>query len=270
MRRIDRLLLVVFFLLTAALLEPLGARAQSSAVDTVRVGDAVVDGSFIQPYTITWQSILTSAEGETKRGNTVEETVELVEGTSGRLLKFVQAWYNPEGTLLYINTQVADPMTLAQKKFHSLAPSGGIGHLDFDGPRVRGVAAYTPEGEHLLFDLELAEPIFADGLAGLLVAAFPLRDSYEAAVPGFGWGGNCAEPCLSWMQFRVIDREQVEVKGLGWTDTWVIEVGPQPGSGLRYWVTKEAPYFVKAVAQSANGGTSTFEILTWRATADER
>ena len=43
MRRIDRLLLVVFFLLTAALLEPLTARAQSSAVDTVRVGDAVVD-----------------------------------------------------------------------------------------------------------------------------------------------------------------------------------------------------------------------------------
>ena len=71
------------------------------------------------------------------------------------------------------------------------------------------------------------------------------------------------------MQFRVVDREQVEVKDLGWIDTWVVEVGSQPGSGLRYWVMKETPYFVKAVAQSANGGTSTFEILTWTATADE-
>ncbi len=269
MRCIDRFMLVVFLLFTAALLGPLAAGAQSTSVDTVRVGDAVVDGSFIQPYTITWQSIQTSPEGETKRGNTVEETVELVEGSGGLLLKFAQAWYNPEGALLYLNTQVADPKTLAQKKFHSLAPSGGIGHLDFDGVRVQGVAAYTPEGERLLFDLELAEPIFADGLAGLLVAAFPLREGYEAAAPGFGWGGNCAEPCLSWLQFRVIDQEQVEVKGVGPVDTWIVELGPKPGSGLRYWVTKEAPYFVKAVAQSANGGTSTFEILTWSATADE-
>ena len=85
MRCIDRFMLVVFLLFTAALLGPLAAGAQSTSVDTVRVGDAVVDGSFIQPYTITWQSIQTSAGGETKRGNTVEETVELVEGTSGRL-----------------------------------------------------------------------------------------------------------------------------------------------------------------------------------------
>ena len=196
MQHLIRSTLVVFLLFMAARPEQLTAHAQPTTIDTVRVGDAAVDGSFIQPYTITWQSIQTSAEGETKAGNTVEETVELVEGTNGRLLKFAQAWYNPEGTLLYINTQVADPKTLAQKKFHSLAPSGGIGHLDFEGTRVQGAAAYTPAGEHLRFDLDLAEPIFADGLAGLLVAAFPLRDGYEAALPGFGWGGNCPEPCL--------------------------------------------------------------------------
>ncbi len=238
------------------------AHAQSSAADTVRVGDAVIDGSFIQPYTITWKSTRTSPEGETQPGNTVEETVEFVDGTSGRLLKFAQSWYNPDDVLLYINTQVADPKTLEQKKFHSLAPQGGIGHLDFDGRRLQGAAAFTPEGEHVVFDIELAEPIFADGLAGLFVAAFPLNEGYEAVAPGFGWGGNCSEPCLSWMQFRVVGRETVTVNDHE-MDTWIVEVGPKPGAGLRYWVTKEAPYFVKAVARSGNGGTSTFEILTW-------
>ena len=267
MRCADRFMPSLFLWMMAALLGPLAAGAQP---DTVRVGDGVVDGSFIRPYTITWQSFKTSPDGETTAGNTVEETVEFVEGTSGLLLKFAQAWYNPEGALLYVNTQVADPKTLAQRKFHSLAPSGGIGHIDVEGTRLQGVAAYTPEGERLLFDHELAEPIFADGLAGLLLATFPLRNGYEAAFPGFGWGGSCPEPCLSWMQFRVIDREQMEVQGVGLVDTWVVELGQQPGSGLRYWVTKEAPYFVKAVAPSANGGTSTFEILTWTATADER
>ena len=236
-------------------------RAQSSTVDTVRVG--AIDGSFIKPFTITWQSTKTSPDGETQPGNTVKETVEFVEGTDGRLLKFAQAWYNPEGTLLYINTQVADPQTLAQKKFHSLAPQGGIGHLDFDAHRIRGAAAFTPEGEHVVFDIALEEPIFADGLAGLFVAAFPLAEGYEAVAPGFGWGGACSEPCLSWMQFRVVGREQVAVKDHGAMDTWVVEVGPQPGAGLRYWVTQKAPYFVKAVARSGNGGTSTFEVLTW-------
>lgn len=268
MRWVSRFIWVVFFLVATAMLGPLAASAQPMAVDTVRVGDGVVDGSFIQPYTITWQSYKTSPEGETTAGNTVEETVEFVEGSGGRLLKFAQAWYNPEGTLLYINTQVADPTTLAQRKFHSLAPSGGIGHLDVEGTRLQGVAAYTPEGEHVRFDIELGEPIFADGLAGLLLAAFPLRDGYEVAFPGFGWGGTCSEPCLSWTQFRVVDRERMDVKNVGPMETWIVELGPQPGSGLRYWITKEAPYFVKAVAPSANGATSTFEILSWTATAD--
>lgn len=251
-------------LLLLAIALPRDACAQSSVVDTVRVGDAVVDGSFIKPYTVTWQSTQTSPEGTTQPGNTVKETVEFVEGRDGAdLLKFAQAWYNPESTLLYINTQVADPKTLTQKKFHSLAPQGGIGHLDFDGLRIHGAAAYAPESEHVVFDIELTEPLFADGLAGLFVAAFPLDEGYEAVAPGFGWGGSCSEPCLSWMQFRVVGREQVEVKNHGPMDTWVVEVGPQPGSGLRYWVTQEAPYFVKAIARSGNGGTNTFEILNW-------
>ena len=259
-----RLCFILCVLLLLAALLPGAARAQPARADTVRVGEAAIDGSFIEPYTVTWQSTKTSPEGETQPGNTAKETVELVEGTDGeRLLKFAQAWYNPEGTLLYINTQVADPKTLEQKKFHSLAPQGGIGHLDFDGRRIHGAAAYSPEGEHVTFDIELAEPLFADGLAGLFVAAFPLGEGYAAVAPGFGWGGSCSEPCLSWMQFRVVGREQVAVNDHGVMDTWVVEVGPQPGSGLRYWVTQEAPYFVKAIARSGNGGTNTFEILNW-------
>ncbi len=256
-----RHLLFITVLFTLALPE---VHAQAAHVDTVRVGDAVIDGSFIRPYTITWKSTKTSPEGETQPGNTAKETVELVDGSEGRLLKFAQAWYTPGGQLLYINTQVADPKTLAQRKFHSLAPQGGIGHVDLDGTRLEGMAAYSPEGELTRFEATLPEPIFADGLAGLFVAAFPLAEGYEAAAPGFGWGGNCSAPCLSWMQFRTLGREQVDVNGLGRVDTWLVEVGPQPGSGLRYWVTKEAPYFVKAVAQSPQGGTSTFEVLTWQ------
>lgn len=259
-----RLCFLPYLLLLLAAALPQAARAQPSSVDTVRVGDAVVDGSFIKPYTVTWQSTKTSAEGETQPGNTVKETVEFVKGSDGAtVLKFAQAWYNPEGTLLYINTQVADPHTLTQKKFHSLAPQGGIGHLDFDGLRIHGAAAYSPEEEHVVFDIDLAEPLFADGLAGLFVAAFPLDEGYEAVAPGFGWGGSCSEPCLSWMQFRVVGREQVAVKDHGPIDTWLVEVGPQPGPGLRYWVMKEAPYFVKAVARSGNGSTNTFDILSW-------
>lgn len=240
----------------------LPAQAQTIATDTVRVADGIVDGSFIKPFTITWASTKTSPEGETQPGNTVEEKVELVEVEGESLLKFSQAWYNPEGQLLYINTQVANPATLAQRRFHSLAPSGGIGHLDFEDTRLQGVAAYTPEEGHLVFDVELPEPLFADGLAGLFVASFPLREGYQVVAPGFGWGGSCSEPCLSWVQFRVKGREEVEVKDAGTVEAWIVEMG-QPGSGIQYWVTKEAPYFIKAVVSPSTGGQTSFHIKKW-------
>ena len=76
--------------------------------DTLRVGDPAVDGSFIEPFSVTWKSTAVSPSGEEQPGNTAQEEISLVEAEGASLLKFAQAWYNREGRLLYINTHVAE------------------------------------------------------------------------------------------------------------------------------------------------------------------
>gem|GEM_PF-6691929 len=244
----------------------ISARAQSSTSsvpDTIHVGDPSVDGSFIQPLRITWHSTSISPEGETTPGNTTEEKVEFVEVNGEHLLKFSQAWYNPKGELLYINTHVAEPKSLEQRTFHSLSPNGGIGHIDIRGTKVTGAAAYSPEAETIRFDHTLSEPIFADGLAGLFFASFPLIEGLTVVAPGFGWGGNCAEPCLSWLTFHVVGQEGIGILGQSPIQAWIVEVPGTSGSTIHYWLTKEAPYLLKAVAVSPNGGKRSFEIHSW-------
>ncbi len=234
------------------------------APDTIRVGDLRVDGSMIRPLKVRWSSVSISEGGESTPAGFTEERVEFVDVEGDRLLKFSQAWYNPKDELLYVNTQVANPHTLAQRRFHSLSPAGSMGHIDIEGTSLSGAAAYRPEAEGIRFDFELEEPVFADGLAGLFYASFPLKKGLSVVAPGFGWGGSCSAPCLSWTSFTVVGQEQMLVAGLSSKSAWVIEVPGTNDSTVTYWLIKEAPYLLKAVAQNNKGGQRVFEIESWQ------
>lgn len=242
------------FLVTALVLpRPLLA---TSTQDTVRVGDSSVSGEFIRPFRIQWIGIPRTAEGATLATFTVDESVEIVDGN---LLKFVQAWNDTLGNNLFTSARVADRATMGYRAFHTGASPGGLGHLDFDGKRVTGMFAESAEQAVTTIGLVLDEEVFAS-FAGLLFAAFPLRDGYEAVMPGFGWGGS-TNPALRWQTLRVVGRERISVAGSGMMDAFVAESSRQ--SGVQFWLSKSAPYFLKAVAPRGEGGTTTFVVGEW-------
>lgn len=228
-------------------------------MDTVHIASGVVDGSSIEPFKVTWKRFPKTATGKSLASNLIEEKVELVDVEDRTLLKFTQVWKDSTGKTLFTTVRVADHKTLAYKAFHTGGAPGGLAHLDFKGNQVTGGYAPTPEEVMQSIGVILEEPVFAS-FSGLLITGFPLKDGYEATFPGFGWGGT-TNPKLNWEHIEVIDSEQFNVAGSGKVATWIVKTSRS--NGLRYWVTKEPPYFVKAYSESANGSSATFEIVEW-------
>ncbi|NIR47029.1 hypothetical protein GWO43_00930 [candidate division KSB1 bacterium] len=232
--------------------------------DTIHVASGIVDGSFIRPFKVTWKRVPKTAAGKTLSSNLIHEKVELVKVEGQSLLKFTQVWKDSTGNTLFTTVRVADHKTLAYKAFHTGGAPGGLAHLDFKGKQVTGGYAPAPEKVLQLIGVTLEEQVFAS-FSGLLVSGFPLRDGYEATFPGFGWGGT-TNPKLKWEHIQVLDSEEIDVAGLGKITSWIVETSRS--NGLRYWVTKEPPYFVKAYSEAANGSSTTFEIVEWQRTQE--
>ena len=108
------------------------------------------------------------------------------------------------------------------------------------------------------YALQLAERPFAS-MSGIMVASFPLEDGAEFVYPGFGWGGM-TNPAMSWRTVEVVGRERLSIPGRGEMLAWKVKTG-----NLWFWLSKEAPYFLRAEAVSANGGKTTFDVQSWEA-----
>ena len=245
------------FLFFAGVLVVITTQApQAQGLQTVRPTDGIVDGSFIEPYSVSWTSYSVDTSGVKAPGRRVAEKVDTLSVDGMPALKFAQEWYAADGSFQYVNTTVADRNTLQLIKFDSKAPIGGMGHVDFDGVRATGFAAFAPEADHVVIDTVLAEIPFARGLAGLLVAAFPLANGYSATFPVMSWGGKCNQPCDVWFSFKVTGSDTIEIPSIGAVDVWVVEMQ----NGITYWVTRSSPYLVRAMSTRSNGTKVHFEL----------
>ncbi|MEN8375499.1 MAG: hypothetical protein ABFS34_08625 [Gemmatimonadota bacterium] len=241
-----------------------GAQAPEDQDSTLRlsVGDARVSGSHIRPFEVTWLATPYTSDGVAGRSNRVREKVELVEQDAGSLLRFTQVWYDTVDAVVFTTVRVADRATMAYRAFHTGGAPGGFGHLDFDGAQVSGVYVSTPEGPSQYFSLVFDDPVFAS-LSGLLFSAFPLEPGFEATFPGFGWGGT-TNPAQVSQTIKVVGREGVSIPGAPEFDAYRTVTSRGPGSELIFWISREAPYFVRAEARSSSGSYRVFEVEEWK------
>ena len=203
--------LLILFYIRIDLAFGFGSPSQNgeTKIDTVHIASGVVDGSYIEPFKVTWKRFPKTATGKSLASNLIEEKVELVDVEDRTLLKFTQVWKDSTGKTLFTTVRVADHKTLAYKAFHTGGAPGGLAHLDFKGNQVTGGYAPTPEEVMQSIGVILEEPVFAS-FSGLLITGFPLKDGYAATFPGFGWGGT-TNPKLNWEHIEVIDSEQINV-----------------------------------------------------------
>jgi hypothetical protein len=95
--------------------------------------------------------------------------------------------------------------------------------------------------------VKLDQPVFDfyGGMYGMLISTLPLADGYAAEIPTF----DTNKMAIDWVPVRVKGREVVEASPGKKVETWVVETPTKLYGRMTWWVTKEAPYVIKAVLE---------------------
>ena len=79
----------------------------------------------------------------------------------------------------------------------------------------------------------------------MLISTLPLADGYAVDIPTF----DTNKMAIDWVPVRVKGREVVEASPGKKVETWVVETPTKLYGRMTWWVTKEAPFVIKAVLE---------------------
>jgi len=231
--------------------------ATADAQDARRVegGDAAVDGSFLRPYTNRWTFSIERPGSAPVEAGVWTDAMESVSYRGRPALKRTQVAEYKKGIRITF-VDVFDPKSMALHVFdYTRSDNGESRHLESEDRTIRferkpGTADdfaqdYVATVEHRVLD-------FYDGMYGILVDAFPLREGYEVDFSGF----DTDRAAVDWIHLRVTGRETVPA-GKGKTaDTWVVQIETKLYGSSTWWLSREAPYVIQAtlVLPEKDGG----------------
>ena len=234
--------------------------AADPAPPRVERGDPSIDGSFLQPYSNRWRF------SSTKPGGTPVEMgvwTDRMERTTYKGLPAMRrtqvAEYKNGIRLTFVN--VFDPHSMASLTFdYERSDTGEKRRLEIAGRRAifRRDPGKGDEPEQD-YAAALGHDVldFYDGLYGILIDSFPLKQGYAATFPAF----DTDRACVDWVTLRVTGRERVEAGEGKTAETWVVHVETKTYGSSTWWLTREAPYVIKAalvLAASEGGATITY------------
>ncbi len=112
-------------------------------------------------------------------------------------------------------------------------------------------------GQDRPLNADVGGPVFAETGAQFSIAALPLADGYETVFRNF----DLQKAKEKLMSLKVAGSESVTVPA-GAFDAWKVEVTPDDGGSITYWVDKSSgkPVKVKAVMTQMNGAIMTLEL----------
>lgn len=218
----------------------------SAVQDTARIGNGVVDASFMQPYSAEFRLTRVAPDGTRSSAGRWTDDVTIIDVGGRPHLRRELARYDSTGTRDMWRIHVADRETLAPLRLHMTAGPElrQITHLDYSGSTVTATIVQAPDSPAARAVFELAEEPFDLGAYATLLASFPLEEDYEAVYPILGQTGQ-----LEWERMQVKGRERVETIG-GEVDSWIVETASYPWTA---WLTKEAPYIARIVQRWPDG-----------------
>ena len=226
-------------------------------------GDPSVNGSFLRPYTNRWRFAIEKPGSAPVDGGTWSDAMETTSYAGRPALKRTQvAQYKNGIRLTFVN--VFDPKTMASLTFdYSRSDTGETRHLEVDDKTLRfrrspgtgdePAQDYVARVDRRIFD-------FYDGMYGILLDAFPLREGYEVSFPAF----DSDRASLDWVRLKVTGRETVSAGEGKSADTWVVHVETQLYGSSTWWLTREAPYVIRAtlvLAEKDGGTTITYTMI---------
>ena len=250
-------LTIVFFAATTLSSAVIGAVAATEE-PTVHVGDGTIDGSPIREYDNVWLVTVRYNDGRIDERGLSSDHVRF------RTVNGRQYLSRSEGTTSVIGKPGMPPTSTFEMTFNVFEPQslrpllgesyGSAGDSQvrrFDRKHVTTRTRASATDAEKVEQADTAEPAFDahGGMTGLLLAALPLKVGYTATLPGIGDTG------LDVTAIRVVGEQEIQAGHLGKRKTWVVEIGPSPGSSI-YWISKTAPYVIRATVKATNAVAS--------------
>jgi hypothetical protein len=231
--------------------------AETETWPRVEGGDPAVNGSFLRPYTNRWTFSIEKPGSAPVEAGVWTDAMESVTYQGRPALKRTQVAEYKKGIRLTF-VDVFDPKSMALHVFdYARSDNAETRHLDADDRTIRFqrkpgagddfAQDYVAKVEHRVLD-------FYDGMYGILVDAFPLREGYEVSFSGF----DTDRAAVDWIHLKVIGRETVPA-GKGKTaETWVVQIETKLYGSSTWWLTREAPYVIQAtlVLPEKDGGAT--------------
>jgi hypothetical protein len=239
------------------------ARAAEPAPPRVEGNNPAIDGSFLRPYTNAWTFAMQKPGGPAVEAGVWTDRLERTTHAGRPALKRTQvAEYKNGIRLTFVN--VFDAKTMASLTFdYARSDTGEKRRLEFAGRkatfrRLPGTGS-EPEQDYVA---TVAHDVldFHDGLYGILLDAFPLREDYAAEFPAF----DTDRACVDWVTMKVTGRERIAAGPGREADSWVVSVQTRLYGSSTWWLTRDAPYVIKAVLvlPASEGGVTITYTMT--------
>ena len=230
MVRLSALVLSVVILASGSRRPAQPANLPPASRDTVQAGDAVVDATWLRPFSLVRRLTMT-------RGDTVKpfgrQSEQLTSDTLvGQTVLLDVLWFEtPNGTT--VDSSWADPHTLRPLRMHSRNKARVVS-LEFDGRSVRGRT--TPStGTPTTVDEQLDVRPFEWNLFGLAVSALPLHPGYRTTMPVFVARFNR----IVWYSVEVVrDTTLLRPNGRRAPVWEVLATGDSVAPSARFWVSQ--------------------------------
>jgi hypothetical protein len=143
---------------------------------------------------------------------------------------------------------IFDPKTMEPFSFdYSRSDNGNVRHVEFRHETVSYRHTDSTGSKQEEATVKLDQPVFDfyGGMYGMLISTLPLADGYAVDIPTF----DTNKMAIDWVPVRVKGREVVEASAGKKVETWVVETPTKLYGRMTWWVTKEAPYVIKAVLE---------------------
>ena len=248
-------------LLTASL----AAAPEAPPAPRIPVGDPSVAGSALRPYTNLWEFTQQRPGGDPVVAGTWSDALEATTygGRPAWRRTQVAKYTKKEIEIRFVD--VFDRETMAPYTFdYSRSSDGNVRHVDFEDGRVRFRETEKRGAAPVEKTAALDRRVFNFyGLYGVLVSTLPLATGFRAEIPAF----DTTRMAIDWVPVRVTGREAVPAGAGKTVNAWVVETPTRLYGRMRWWVTKTAPYVIRAVLEipkDENGSGEVAAIVTYR------
>ena len=245
-QRSDPIFVVTLFVLLSCTFSAAQSQQPASA-DLIKVGDARITGSFLQPYKNAWKVVYEFPGKEPFLVGTWTDELSTVDVSGKHLLKRTQLADYAKYNIVTSYVNIFDPKTMAPVSMDfKRSDTGEWAHRDFQGAQVRyrrGESANDTKTGQLV----MPEPVFDynGGLYGVLLAALPLREGLKATFPSLSEDRDEMDQ----ITITVGKQELVDAGPGKQIMAWRVdtEANYANKSHSIFWVTKEPPYVIKLV-----------------------